>query len=94
MKKKWKIILGIALVLAVASIIGLGLKLTVAKRQPHDAIVDADGMVWFTESAANKIGRITLAGDISEFDIPSATDYQDPALGAVSTSFPIAMAAC
>ena len=29
---------GIALVLAVASIVGIGLKITVAKRRPHDAI--------------------------------------------------------
>ena len=32
-----------------------------------------DGNLWFTESAANKIGRITTAGVITEFPIPSAS---------------------
>ena len=31
-----------------------------------------DGNLWFTESAANKIGRITPAGVITEFPLPSA----------------------
>jgi virginiamycin B lyase len=60
---------------------------------PNQAFVGIgpDGMVWFTESAANKIGRITPAGEITEFDIPSAAMREDPALGAVRTSFPIAI---
>ena len=53
--------------------------------------IGPDGMVWFTESAANRIGRITPGGEITEFDIPSAALHQDPALGAVRTSFPIAI---
>jgi virginiamycin B lyase len=32
----------------------------------------SDGALWFTESAANKIGRITTAGEITEFPIPTA----------------------
>ena len=31
-----------------------------------------DGNLWFTEQAANKIGRITTAGVITEFAIPTA----------------------
>ena len=62
---------------------------------PNQAFVGIgpDGMVWFTESAANKIGRITPAGEIMEFDIPSAAEYEDPTLGGIRTSFPIAIAA-
>jgi hypothetical protein len=32
----------------------------------------ADGNVWFTERVANKIGMITPAGAITEYDIPTA----------------------
>lgn len=31
----------------------------------------ADGKLWFVESAANKIGRVTINGDLTEFDIPT-----------------------
>lgn len=31
-----------------------------------------DGNMWFTERSANKIGRITPAGVVTEFDIPTA----------------------
>ena len=31
----------------------------------------ADGNLWFTEAGANKIGRITIAGVITEFPVPS-----------------------
>ena len=30
-----------------------------------------DGSLWFTEQVANKIGRITTAGAITEFPIPT-----------------------
>jgi virginiamycin B lyase len=30
-----------------------------------------DGALWFTEQAGNKIGRITPAGAITEFSIPT-----------------------
>jgi virginiamycin B lyase len=32
----------------------------------------SDGALWFTEAAANLIGRITTAGVITEFPIPTA----------------------
>jgi streptogramin lyase len=35
--------------------------------QPNGIAVGADGLVWFTELAANKIGRITPGGLIDEF---------------------------
>jgi streptogramin lyase len=31
----------------------------------------ADGNLWFVESSANKIGRVSLRGDLTEFDIPT-----------------------
>jgi streptogramin lyase len=31
-----------------------------------------DGNLWFTEYGGNKIGRITTAGSITEFAIPTA----------------------
>jgi streptogramin lyase len=42
-----------------------------ASSMPEDIAVGPDGALWFTESAADKIGRITTAGQISE--IPLAT---------------------
>ena len=34
-------------------------------------VAGPDGSLWFTEPLANKIGRITLSGEISEFALPS-----------------------
>ena len=39
---------------------------------PSGITVGPDGNVWFTEIDGNNIGRITLAGVITEFPIPSA----------------------
>jgi virginiamycin B lyase len=39
---------------------------------PRGITVGPDGQIWFAEMAANKIGRITLTGEFSEFDIPTA----------------------
>ena len=38
---------------------------------PHDIVAGPDHNLWFTESIANRIGRITLNGDITEYPIPS-----------------------
>lgn len=35
-----------------------------------------DGAMWFTEFAAQKIGRITTSGAITTFDVPSSSDLQ------------------
>ena len=32
-----------------------------------------DGALWFTENGNNQIGRITTAGDFTEYPIPTAT---------------------
>ena len=39
---------------------------------PFDIAADPDGSMWFTEFAANKIGRISGTGAITEFTVPTA----------------------
>jgi virginiamycin B lyase len=39
---------------------------------PRGITVGPDGQIWFAEMAANKIGRVTLTGEFSEFEIPTA----------------------
>jgi streptogramin lyase len=39
--------------------------------QPYDIVAGPDGNLWFTELGANRIGRITPAGAVSEFPIAS-----------------------
>src|SRR5262249_27412404 len=38
---------------------------------PRNIVVGPDGALWFTEETGNKIGRITTAGVITEYPIPS-----------------------
>lgn len=38
---------------------------------PRGITVGPDGQIWFAEMAANKIGRVTLTGEFSEFEIPT-----------------------
>ncbi len=40
---------------------------------PQGIAVGPDGNLWFTEYAANQIGRVTPAGVITEFPIPTAS---------------------
>src|SRR5207248_6214937 len=40
---------------------------------PRGIAAGPDGALWFTESDAHRIGRITTAGAISEFSLPTAT---------------------
>jgi virginiamycin B lyase len=39
---------------------------------PRVIIAGADGYLWFSELAANNIGRINLKGEIKEFPVPTA----------------------
>jgi hypothetical protein len=41
------------------------------RRLPSGITVGPDGALFFTENAGNKIGRITTAGVITEFPIPT-----------------------
>lgn len=38
---------------------------------PHGIVVGPDGDLWFHEASANKIGRITLSGQVTEYPIPT-----------------------
>jgi virginiamycin B lyase len=40
--------------------------------QPAGITTGPDGNLWFTETVANQIGRITTAGVIKEFPTPAA----------------------
>lgn len=44
---------------------------------PHGPTVGSDGNVWFAELSANKIARITMAGQITEFALPQASSSPD-----------------
>ena len=43
--------------------------------QPFGITAGADGALWFTEANANKIGRITTGGVITEYAIPTANSF-------------------
>jgi virginiamycin B lyase len=34
-------------------------------------VADGDGNIWFTEQTANKLGRLTPAGEVTEFSLPT-----------------------
>lgn len=42
-----------------------------ANRLPQHLALGPDGALWFTESSANAIGRITTAGIVTEFPTPT-----------------------
>jgi virginiamycin B lyase len=43
-----------------------------AKSETRAIIAGPDGALWFTESATNKIGRVTTSGAFTEYTIPTA----------------------
>lgn len=43
-----------------------------ANSSPQGIAAGPDGNLWFTESNANKIGRITTDGIFTEYPIPTA----------------------
>jgi streptogramin lyase len=57
--------------------------LSTAVSEPEGIATGPDGALWFTEAGTNKIGRITAAGVITEFPVPTAgsspTDITIPA---------------
>ncbi|WP_443684586.1 virginiamycin B lyase family protein [Nonomuraea harbinensis] len=38
-------------------------------------VTGPDGALWFTEWAANRLGRITVDGAISEFELPGSEPH-------------------
>src|SRR5947209_2712050 len=43
-----------------------------AGSQPAQITAGPDGALWFTESTANKLGRITTSGTFTEYAVPTA----------------------
>lgn len=41
------------------------------KSGPEQIVAGSDGALWFTERSANKIGRVTPAGEVSEYPVPT-----------------------
>jgi virginiamycin B lyase len=48
---------------------------------PEGIALGPDGALWFTEYLANKIGRISTDGDITEFPVPSAGNLEQIVAG-------------
>src|SRR4029077_5815269 len=43
-----------------------------ASSRPEGIVLGPDGALWFTESGASKIGRVTTGGAFTEYAIPGA----------------------
>ncbi|MES2172299.1 MAG: Virginiamycin B lyase [Actinomycetota bacterium] len=50
---------------------------TTAGAVPENITVGPDGNLWFTERGTNSIGRVTPAGVITEFPVPTAASLPD-----------------
>ncbi len=48
-----------------------------AASRPANITLGPDGNLWFVEYQSSKIGRITPAGDIAEFSIPTENCYPE-----------------
>ncbi len=46
-----------------------------ANSGPNGMAVGSDGALWFVETTGNKIGRITVAGAVTEYPLPARSDY-------------------
>src|SRR6266571_2441747 len=56
-----------------AALAGLESRLSTPESiNPGDITVGADHNLWFPETKTNRIGRMTTAGNVSEFTIPDA----------------------
>jgi virginiamycin B lyase len=49
-----------------------------ANSEPFSIVPGPDGALWFTELQANQIGRVTTAGAITEFPLPSTLPNSNP----------------
>ena len=48
-------------------------RIPTANSEPEGITFGPDGNMWFTEAAANQIGRIDPKGNITEFVVPQAS---------------------
>src|SRR5262245_9098811 len=72
-----RVLFVIVLFYAVAALAGRAFAVTLteftiptANSAPVDITMGPDGAVWFTEALPGKIGRITLDGEIIEYQVP------------------------
>ena len=68
----WHLGLLLALVVSPAQVTFTEYPVTTANSGPNGITTGPDGNLWFTERAANKIGRITTLGVVTEFRLPTA----------------------
>src|SRR5438552_3803240 len=70
---------GLAVIAVLASLVSVGFSqgptiteysIPTAGSGPYGIVAGPDGALWFTELFANKIGRITTSGAITEYAIP------------------------
>jgi virginiamycin B lyase len=54
------------------TVTGPGNRYTVQGTKPSSITAGPDGAVWFTEWGKDRIGRITLAGHITKWALPTA----------------------
>lgn len=45
------------------------------ERSPYDIVVGPDGNLWFTEGAGTAVGRITPAGEVTEFPVGTENSF-------------------
>ncbi len=43
--------------------------------QPSGFVSGPDGALWFTERTANKLGRITPSGTVTEYALPTSSTF-------------------
>lgn len=54
------------------TVTGPGTRYTVQGTKPSSITTGSDGALWFTEWAKDRIGRITMAGHVSKWTLPTA----------------------
>jgi virginiamycin B lyase len=64
---------------------------TLATSIPVGITAGPDGAVWFTQGSTNRIGRITPAGQITEYPVPTAVSVPSGGYGPLTTSNPVAL---
>ena len=72
-KSAFSLLLAVLLLTPVAAAAPLKtFRIPTANSQPEGIALGPDGNMWFTETAANQIGRIDPKGNITEFVVPQA----------------------
>src|SRR4051794_23819143 len=80
---RWRIRMVLIALLAQVASAQTITEFSIPSREPYGITLAADGNLWFTEHAGNRIGRITSQGVITEFLLP--TNASQPAAIAAGT---------